>query len=113
MQYGRFASTRGIQMVTQVTIPAGMVIGEWGKGFTAEDIDTVFRMYGQPPVTTTVETNPPGLQVVVDRVAITGRQPSWWPPASVHTLSAADRQGDGSDPRYIFGVPESSNALRF
>ena len=50
---------------------------------------------------TTVATNPPGLAVVVDGVALTSPQAFDWAAGTSHTIGAASPQGSGGT-RYVF-----------
>ena len=51
------------------TIPPGINIPS--GGLSAGDIEGVARLYGQRPQTTLIASNPPGLEIVVDSVAVT------------------------------------------
>ena len=73
---------------TMDTIPLGIPISH-GHGLSPGDIEAVRTIYGQPSTTTTVSSNPPGLQVMVDGSAITTPQTFNWAPGSQHTLSVA------------------------
>ena len=68
------------------TIPPGIIVG--GPRLSAGDIDGVARLYGKPPGTFTVSTNPPGLNVVVDGESVSTPAMFDWLPDSVHTLEA-------------------------
>ena len=83
------------------TIPPGIEIGERRDGLLSSgDIDGIARLYGKPPATITVSTNPPGLDVIVDGDRVTAPARFEWIPGSVHTLEAPLEQGQG---RYVFG----------
>ncbi len=53
------------------------------------------------PVDVTVQTNPPGLQFLVDGTPYTGSQAFVWSATSLHSLSTTSPQGDTAT-RYIF-----------
>jgi len=103
MHYTRFHYNRDRELVTIETLPAGIPIEENLHDISALDVDAVQRMYGQAPELTTITTNPPGLQLMLDGVTVTAPQSFDWAPGSVHTLEAADPQGDGTPTRYVFG----------
>jgi hypothetical protein len=63
--------------------------------FSPGDLDTLFRMYGAAPASTTVASNPPGLQLTVDGAVVASPQKFNWAPRSTHTLSANTRHRDG------------------
>ena len=79
------------------SIPPGIPFSR--AGLSAGDIDGVARLYGRPPGTVTVSTNPPGLEVIVDGDRVTAPAAFDWLPGSVHTLEAPVLLG-GS---YVFG----------
>lgn len=81
------------------TVPAGIQLNTYDV-LSPGDLDTLFRMYGQPPTNTTVVTNPSGLQVTIDGQTATSPQTYDWPPGSTHTLSVADQATPKS--RYLF-----------
>ncbi len=82
------------------SIPPGLSIpsGELSAG----DIDGLARLYGQPPATTTVSTNPPGLEIIVDGVRVTAPKSFAWAPGSSHLIEAPVAQV-ASGSRYLFG----------
>lgn len=82
------------------TIPPGMRIPS--AGLSAGDIDGVARLYGQPPEATTVTTNPPGLEIVVDGEHLIAPASFDWAEGSVHTVEAPVSQVMGGT-RYVFG----------
>jgi len=88
MEYSPFLFSRnGITPVLE-TIPAGMVLGSDLPQYTTGDLDGIKRLYGFATVAVTVDTNPTGLQVVVDNV--TCKAPcvfSNWTIGSQHALS--------------------------
>jgi len=75
------------------TIPRGIPIGQ-RTGLSPSDIDTITRIYGTPPRRTTITSNPPGLNVIVDGVTVTTPAVFDWPPGSTHTLRAPDQTSD-------------------
>ena len=82
------------------TIPPGMRIPS--AGLSAGDIDGVARLYGQPRDATTVTTNPPGLEIIVDGERLTAPASFDWAEGSVHTVEAPVSQVIGGT-RYLFG----------
>jgi len=91
MHYGRgpFADLPWLD-----TIPPGISIL---SAFTAAplssgDIDYVARLYGRVPTTTTISTNPPGLDIIVDGVRYTTPAAFDWLPGTEHTLEAPTLQ---------------------
>ena len=89
MHYGRIS-----------TIPPGMRVR--GSLLSAGDIDGVARLYGQPPTRTTISTNPPGLELLVDGERITTPASFDWNPGSHHRLEAPVAQTVGAE-RFLFG----------
>lgn len=82
------------------TVPPGMSIPS--EGLSAGDIDGLAQLYGIPPQSTTVTTNPPGLEIVVDGVRVTAPAGFDWVAGSTHVLEAPVSQAtEGS--RYLFG----------
>ena len=92
MRYGPFDGV--------ISIPPG--IQHAGVRLSEGDIDGVARLYGEPPGTVTVATNPPGLQLIVDGDSVTAPATFDWPPGSVHTLEAPLVHDRGSRP-HVFG----------
>src|SRR5260370_14033747 len=89
---------------TMDTIPLGIPISH-GHGLSPGDIEAVRTIYGQPSTTTTVSSNPPGLQVIVDGAATTTPQTFNWAPGSQHTLSVAVvAQARTAGVWYVFGA---------
>lgn len=85
---------------TLETVPPGMSIPS--AGLSAGDIDGVARLYGKPLSWTTVSTNPPGLEIVVDGVNVTTPASFKWAEGSAHVLEAPISQAvEGT--RYLFG----------
>jgi uncharacterized protein (TIGR03437 family) len=103
MEYGRFSPAQDRLLVVIETIPPGMPIDGSGHGLSAADIDRVNRMYGATPTSTTVTSNPEGLQVIVDGETIVTPKAFQWAPGSRHTVDVPDKQGDGMPTRYLFG----------
>ena len=82
------------------TVPPGMHIPS--AGLSAGDIDGVARLYGKIPAATLITTNPPGLELVVDGVRLTGPVTFDWADGSNHILEAPVSQTiEGT--RYLFG----------
>lgn len=85
MQYDAFSlSADGSQTIQ--SIPAGIPLSNTTY-YTTADIDTIRRIYGGAPTSVTVDTNPTGLQVVVDGTPVTAPQTYSWALNSVHTLA--------------------------
>ena len=59
-------------------------------------------MYGMPPTATTISTNPPGLEIVVDGKRVVTTASFDWDAGSEHVLQAPSPQSFGSE-RYVFG----------
>ncbi len=72
------------------TIPPGIsIVSAFAPApLSSGDIDYVARLYGQPPTATTVSTNPPGLDVIVDGVRYTSPATFDWIPGSEHRIEA-------------------------
>ncbi len=100
MHYRDFAQSAN-WMPTFVTIPQGIPIGVY-SGFTAGDLDTIRRLYGSFPTSITVTSNPPGLQVAVDGVAVTTPQTFNWALNSVHTIDVAQATQTTALAPYVF-----------
>jgi uncharacterized protein (TIGR03437 family) len=84
------------------TIPLGIPISH-GHGLSPGDIEAVLTIYGQPSTTTTVSSNPPGLQVTVDGAAVTTPKTFNWAQGSQHTVGvAAAPQAGATGIRYVF-----------
>ena len=82
------------------TVPPGMWIPS--EGLSAGDIDGIARLYGKPPVETTIATNPPGLAIEVDGIRTTTPATFHWAAGTTHILEAPVSQAmDGA--RYLFG----------
>jgi hypothetical protein len=88
MEYGPFSFNRDGVSPTLETIPPGMVLGTDMPQYTTGDLDGIEHLYAHVPAAITVDTNPSGLQVVVD--GTTCPAPcvfSNWALGSQHTLS--------------------------
>jgi hypothetical protein len=73
MEYGAFSFSRyGVNPVVE-TIPAGIELGTDLPQYTTGDLDGIMRLYGFTPSAVSVDTNPSGLQVVVDNVTVRRR----------------------------------------
>lgn len=92
------------------TVPPGMSIPS--AGLSAGDVDGVARLYGQPPESVSVTTNPSGLTIVVDGVQVNAPASFQWNEGTTHTLEVPVSQTiDGS--RYLFGRwNDGGNRLR-
>ena len=85
MEYDAFSlSADGSQTIQ--SIPAGIPLSNT-TSYTTADIDTIRRIYGAVPTSVTVDTNPTGLQVVVDGATVTTPQTYSWSLNSSHTLA--------------------------
>ena len=101
MQYYPTAFTKN-GGTTIETIPPGIPLTAF-TAYSAGDGDSIKRLYGAPPATVTVTSNPPGLQVTVDGTTITTPQTFNWPLDSTHTLAASNSvQTVGGTP-YVYG----------
>jgi len=101
MHYSSFIFSKAGRPVLE-SIPAGIPLSN-PTGYSAGDIDQIYRLYGAAPSEVTITTNPAGLQFIVD-----GQMPPYTGPHtfafalnSTHTLSLpADPQvtnpADGS-----------------
>ena len=82
------------------TIPPGIDIP--AAGLSAGDIDGVARLYGKVPESVTISSNPPGLEVLVDRVSYSTPVTFDWPDRSIHRIEppvSIVKEGT----RYLFG----------
>jgi uncharacterized protein (TIGR03437 family) len=98
MHYGPEGFTENGQISLE-TVPVGIPIGQ-RAGLSPGDIDSILRVYGMPPTSTTVTTVPSGLAIVVDGVRTTSPRSFDWAPGSTHTIGVDLQQGD--DPQHIF-----------
>jgi len=107
MEYGPFSFNKDGVSPTLETIPAGMVLGTTLPQYTTGDLDGIMRLYAHAPSAITVDTNPTGLQVIVD--GTTCAAPcvfTNWTIGSEHTLSvpsANQTLQTLSGQNYIFG----------
>ena len=72
-------------------IPTGLDLGV-GPMLSAGDLDAVQRMYGEPPKLTTISTNPPGLEILVDGERRRTPVALDWTAGTQHTLEAVSPQ---------------------
>lgn len=81
------------------TVPPGMSIlsAMFPAPLSSGDIDYVARLYGQAPAATTISTNPPGLDIIVDGVRHTAPATFDWAPGSRHRIEAPSPQ-TGNNP---------------
>jgi hypothetical protein len=91
MEYGPFTFNKdGVSPVLE-TIPPGMVLSITTLAqYTTGDLDGIERLYGFTPSAITVDTNPTGLQVIVDSSPTPCTAPcvfTSWTTGSTHTLS--------------------------
>ena len=102
MHYGRgpFADLPWLE-----TIPPGLSLASWNDPapLSSGDVDYVARLYGRPPTRTTISTNPPGLELLVDGVQVTAPATFDWPSGSQHRVEAVSPQSTASGTRYVFG----------
>ena len=87
---------------TLETKPAGIPMSKT-VGYTASDIDGIERLYGVPPKTVTITSNPPGLSVLVDGATVTTPQTYSWALKSTHTLAVASGGQMLNGIGYIYG----------
>jgi astacin len=102
MHYGRgpFSDLPWLETVPPgLSIVSNNVPGPLSSG----DIDYVARLYGLAPTATTISTNPPGLDIVVDGVRVTSPATFDWAPGSRHRLEAPVLQAGDDRTRYVFG----------
>ena len=101
MHYTATAFSRNGEFTLQ-TVPPGIPL-RVETFFSAADLDTIQRIYGTPPSSVTVTSNPLGLQINVDGAAITTPATYPWAPGSIHTLEAPGPPST-STAQYQFGV---------
>jgi hypothetical protein len=110
MHYGPLTATANGGFVME-TIPPGIDIP--AAGLSAGDMDGVARLYGQVPEKLTISSNPPGLEVLVDRVPYTTPVSFDWPDRSIHTIEPPVSVVKGNT-RYLFGRWNTGgNRLRY
>lgn len=85
MHYNGLARTANGDLLYLRTIPFGMDIGQ-SKEYSKADIDAIRRMHGAANSSITLETNPPGLRVLVDGVEVATPYVVQWPIGSIHRL---------------------------
>ena len=101
MHYHPIAHSRDGLPVLE-TIPPGIEIRTADGGLSAGDIHGVASLYGRRPWPTTITTNPPGLEIVINGQQVTTPATRYWTHGSIKTLAAPTPQTrDGS--RYLFG----------
>lgn len=102
MHYSRTSFPASSDRVTLETKPAGIDVGGNGT-YSAGDIDALLRLYGGAPARTTVTSNPVGLSVMVDGVAVTTPATFDWPLGSVHRVWVNDGLQAQSGYQFAFG----------
>ena len=102
MHYSRTAFSAFADRVTLETKPPGIDVAGTGT-YSPADIDGLLRLYGAAPTLTTINSNPPGLKLIVDGVGVTTPAVFNWTQGSVHRMwAAADLQSkDGF--QFAFG----------
>jgi len=107
MEYGPFSFNKDGVSPTLETIPPGMVLGTSLPQYTTGDLDGIMRLYAHAPTSVTVDTNPSGLQVIVDGTSCAAPCAfTTWTAGSEHTLSvpAANQTLQSlNGQNYIFG----------
>ena len=110
MHYGALTATANGGFVME-TIPPGIDIP--AAGLSAGDIDGVARLYGQVPERITISSNPPGLDILVDKLRYTTPVSFDWPDRSIHTIEPPVSVVKGGT-RYLFGRWNTGgNRLRY
>ena len=96
MQYPAFVDSSNGGPVIE-TIPPGIplagtegVPGAGNQDYSAGDKEGILRLYGHPPTTVTITSNPIGLQVIVDNTTYTTPRTFSWTMNSTHSLSVAN-----------------------
>ncbi len=78
------------------TIPPGIPISEVARpSLSATVVNTVKKMYGIPVPETVIDTNPAGLNIVVDGVTYAAPRGFDWAEGSTHTIELPDAQVRG------------------
>ena len=85
MHYSRLGFNAYPDPITMETKPPGIDIGA-RVSYSAADVDALVRLYGAPPVATTIVSHPAGLDVIVDGVQVTTPVSFNWPIGSVHRI---------------------------
>jgi len=110
MHYSALTATANGGFVME-TIPPGIDIP--AAGLSAGDIDGVARLYGQVPETLTISSNPPGMDILVDRLRYITPVSFDWPDRSIHTIEPPVSVVKGGT-RYLFGRWNTGgNRLRY
>ena len=100
MHYSTRSATSKNGRHVMETIPPGLHIPS--AGLSQGDINSVALLYQKSPTTTTISTNPDGLEILVDGQRMTAPARLNWVSGSTHSIEAPVVQGqDGS--RYLFG----------
>jgi hypothetical protein len=102
MEYPAFSFSRNGEPCIE-SIPAGIPLSN-SVGYTASDIDGIDRLYGAIPTAVTVNSNPPGLQVMVDGTPVTTPQVFNWALNSTHTLNVATAPQTIGGVNYVYGI---------
>ena len=83
------------------TVPPGIAIRSSEEGLSAGDIHGVATLYGLPPWATTITTNPPGLDIVVNGRRVATPATRYWRHGIIKSLRAPSPQVEGES-RYVF-----------
>ncbi len=83
------------------TIPPGIPIRSSGDRLSQGDRDRVARLYGANPQATTITTNPPGLNVIVNGVPVKTPSTHFWQHGIVKSLGAPLLQ-ESEGTRFVF-----------
>ena len=83
------------------TVPPGIAIRSSEEGLSAGDIHGVATLYGLPPWATTITTNPPGLDIVVNGRRVATPATRYWRHGIIKSLRAPSPQVNGES-RYVF-----------
>ncbi len=100
MHYDPYSRSRNGRAVME-TIPPGIPIPS--ATLSDGDIDGIARLYGHPPTNTTIATNPPGLEIIVDGERTTTPASFHWEAGSQHVLVAPLVQTGDNGRRFLFG----------
>ena len=108
MHYDLASNSRNGDYVME-TVPPGMLVsgGRWEDSdnsvrLSQGDIDGVARYYGRPPKATSITTNPPGLEIVINGVRVKTPARLAWKANTTQVLEAPSPQGDDTT-RFLFG----------
>ncbi len=103
MHYSRTAfSASSADRITLETKPPGIGVGS-NPTYSAADLDALLRLYGKAPRRTTIQSNPTGLRVMVDGVAVTTPASFDWPIGSTHRVWVEAGLQTQTGFRYSFG----------